>query len=76
MGLQNLLTKAKRLTRGREQKIDRGLDKAQQTISERTGGKYDDKLQNARSKIDENLSEQPTDPGSQHTENRGDTDKQ
>lgn len=53
MKLHDLLTKAKQLARGRENQIDRGLDKAEQVISEKTGGKHDDKLKTARDKLDE-----------------------
>lgn len=55
MRLHDLLSKAKQVVRGREKQVDRGLDKAEQVISDKTGGKYDDKVQGARGKIDESL---------------------
>lgn len=51
------------MLRGRKSQIDKGLDKAQQTASERTGGKYDEKIRSARQQADKFLSEE--DSGSQ-----------
>lgn len=71
--LQNLIARVRELLRGRRSQIDHGLDKAEQAISERTGGKYDDRIDTIRQKADETLNENestapdsgtnPRDPG-------------
>lgn len=59
MALQDLLGKARKLAKGREKQIGRGLDKAEEAISRKTDGKYDAKVRNARRKVDESLSDRP-----------------
>lgn len=58
MAIQNLANKALGMLRGRKSQIDKGLNKAQQTASEKTGGKYDEKIMSAREQADRLLSEE------------------
>lgn len=60
MAIQNLANKALDMVRGRKHQIDKGLDKAQQSVSEKTGGKYDEKIGSARERADKFLSEEGT----------------
>lgn len=60
MAIQNLANKAREKVRGRKPQIDKGLDKAQQTVSEKTGGKYDEKISSARERADKLLSDEDT----------------
>lgn len=54
MGLKD---KAKRLARGRKREIDKGLDKAEQVVSEKTSGKHAQKVRSVRRKADEALAD-------------------
>lgn len=60
MAMQNFLNKARETLRGRKPQIDKGLDKAQQAVSGRTGGKYDERLSSARRQADKLLGDQST----------------
>lgn len=57
MGLSDFINKAKEQLNSDkvEQISDSALDKASQFASEKTGGKYDDKIQSARDAIDERI---------------------
>lgn len=60
VAIQNLANKAREMIRGRKPQIDKGLDKAQHAVSERTRGKYDEKISSARERADKLLSEEDT----------------
>lgn len=53
----SLTSKVRGMLRENKSKIDKGLDKGQQAVSDRTGGKYDDRIRSARQKADDALSE-------------------
>lgn len=76
MGTQNLLEKVRGLLRGRKGDIDKGLDKAERVVSEKTGGKYDDQMGSVREKADEALSEDARSDGADTAdENAADQDE-
>lgn len=62
MALQSLKAKAKRLARNRKGQIDKGLDSAQRTVSEKTGGKYDERLRRVRRKADDAMTDENRQP--------------
>lgn len=62
--LQNLATKVRDLLSSRKDDIDKGLDKAEQAVSDRTGGKYDEQIDSIRQKADDALGDEQTAPGS------------
>lgn len=64
MGLGDFVNKAKEQLSGEkaEQLSDSALDKAKDFASERTGGKYDDKITSVRDAIDERVGNQGATP--------------
>ena len=61
MGLRNLVARARKLARGRERQIDRGLERAEREINKRTGGKHDRAIRSARHKVGRALADPDTD---------------
>lgn len=61
-----LMDKARELIRERKGEIGKGLDKAEEVVSEKTDGKYDEKVRAAKKKAEDALADdQPrpaTDP--------------
>lgn len=62
MAIQKFVNKARDTLRGRKPQIDKGLDKAQQAVSDKTGGKYDERLSSARRQADKLLGDDSTGP--------------
>lgn len=51
----NLVNKAKDFARKNPDKVRDGLDKAEDAISSKTGGKYDSQIQSATDKVEKGL---------------------
>lgn len=51
-----ILDKLKGLVSGREEQVKESVDKAAAAVDEKTGGKYSDQINQAKDKIDEQLS--------------------
>ncbi|MQA80294.1 MAG: antitoxin [Streptosporangiales bacterium] len=57
------LDKARELARGRRGEIGKGLDKAEEIVSKKTGGKYDKKMRSARRKAEGAIDKDERRPG-------------
>lgn len=57
------LDKARELARGRRSEITKGMDKAEEIVSKRTGGKHDEKMRSARRKAERALDKDERRPG-------------
>lgn len=60
VAIRDLANKARETLRGRKPQIDKGMDKVQRTVSDRTGGKYDEKMSSARRQADKLLGDDST----------------
>lgn len=63
--MSDWIQKAKDFVKGHPEKAQQGLDKAEQIVNERTGGKYSDKIDQGTDKLKETLGLQPDAEGTQ-----------
>lgn len=73
VGTVGLMDKARELIRGRKSEIGKGLDKAEEVVSKKTDGKYDEKVRSAKKKAEDALADDK--PGSA-TDSDGSTDSE
>lgn len=50
-----IFDKAKEFAKGNPDKVSQGLDKAGDVINQKTGGKYEDKINTAKDKVSDSL---------------------